>query len=1233
MRGKSDIANCGLRIADSRQSALGGKPIDSGNPKSEIRNPQSDSHLSPLTSNLSSLASHPFAVVPLHVRSGYSLLRGTAMPGRLVELAKRLGHAHLAMTDVNNLCGATVFYKHARDEGVAPIIGAELTDNRRTAVALVFNETGYENLCRMITRAQNCGLRIADCGLKAARVRQASSSGDPTIVFRPMECGGKVPKGRDAALAGRELRNIQSGVVSAAADCAAALHRRAIHNPQSTIHNRPTPHSPLSAPYSPHPTPHTPLPTPHTPLPYAPADPFIADLVELSAGLHVIVQDAAVADELLKAGMSREQLWLGIDPATQSYGQVRGLVDFARTRGVAPVATGKALMAEKDDAELARLLAAIRTGSTFDSVAADELPHERAVLRSGEQITSQFAAFAQQYEDFAPATAGGIFQKFLADAIANNRRLAEECSAYKLLPRKAVFPDFPCPEGLSARDYLRRLCEEGVRRRYANAPAEHQKAAAERLDKELGLIDRLGFNEYFLVVWDIVRYARRTGAPVAGRGSGASSLAAYALGITNVCPLAYDIPFERFLHEGREDFPDLDVDFCWRIRDDVIDYAFRRWGADHVAMVSMHGTFQPASAFRETAKAMGLSDPQITQIARMEEGRTEAEDGKIEGGEEGRKGRREDRRTGGQKEQDTLARIARLSRKLLGLPHILSVHPGGIVIGRKTIDHYAPIQPAAKGVNITQYDKNGVEDIRLVKLDLLGNRNLSTVRYACDLVRRRRGVTVDIEALPPDDADTIAMLQRGDTVGCNQLESPAMRHLLKMMRPSDTRDVMKALALIRPGAASMGMKEAFIRRLRGLDPTPAEHPAIDPILGGTHGVMLYEDDVMLVAAALMGSSLSTADRFRKAIQKCADDRQRLRLSEEFLGRCRANGVDLEYAKGLWVQMAKYNAYSFCRAHAASYAALAYAAAWLKAHWPLEYWVSAMNNNQSMYPLRVYVEQARRQGIRFLLPDVNRSESEFAIEEETPTSGTAQSVSAIRSGLGHVGGLGPANVQSILAARAQRPFEGLSDCLARANLGRNEARSLVLCGAFDWTGRTRPTLMMEMNLFFALGAWRHTDDVRLLAAGPTIPNVPGDYDEDRKHRDERQILGFSVREHFMARCRPKMGTVPPFGTVPIFDLIDSRQIPSRVGQTVRIAGVIEAGRTTATQAGREMMFLTMDDEWGLFEVTLFPDVRRAAGPLNQYGPYVVTGRVEDQYGSISVSAEEVQFWRANGHNTG
>ena len=879
--------------------------------------------------------------------------------------------------------------------------------------------------------------------------------------------------------------------------------------------------------------------------------------LQKSEGLQIIVDNSESAEALLAAGWPAGQLGLGVDPACQSYGALRELAAFAHVRALPLVATAKALTVRADDARTARLLAAMRLQTTDAAVPADALPPVKAFLRSSDQLANELAEWPE--------------------AVGNNQRLIEKCSDFKLLPRKAVFPSFDCPDGLSPMRYLTQLCRKGLSWRYGKRPPAGWR---ERLRRELALIESKGFGEYFLVVWDIVQYARSQGAPVAGRGSGASSLVAYFLGITNICPLDCDIPFERFLNEQRVDYPDLDIDFCWRIRDDVIDYAIGRWGDDRVAMVCTHNTFQDRAALRETAKVLGFSEQQISRIDQMDDPR-------------------KDRR---------LVEAAELSRRLIGLPHNFSVHPGGIVMTPSRLDRFTPLQPAAKGVRVTQFEKDGVEAMGLVKLDLLGNRSLSTIRAACDLIRERSGKCIDAETLDDRDAATLAVLQRGDTVGCNQLESPAMRNLLRAMQPRGLRDIMKALALIRPGAASIGMKEVFVRRHRGLDDPPASDPRIDRVLAETYGVMLYEDDVMLLAEAITGAPRGQADQFRRGVQKCHNDEQRLALSRKFLAHCDDNGIDRALAEDIWVQMAKFNAYSFCRAHAASYAKLAWTVAYLKTHHAQAFWIAALNNNQSMYHPRVYVEQAKRQGIRFLLPDVNCSAEEFAPDGE-----------AIRVGFNFIGGLGPASVETILHARRRGPFPTLSDFLARTGLDEAQTRALILCGAFDGLGPVRPALMMELNLALQTHLSAPRGHACLLPAEIALPADMADYPAAKKYADERNILGISAGPHVMGLYRPHLQQATT---------IDRRGLGANVGRTVRIAGVLEAMRTAPTRQGKRVMFVTLDDEFGLFEAVVFDADRRCR--LSGYGPYLVVGTVQDQYDTLTIAADRISSWRPGEH---
>ena len=714
----------------------------------------------------------------------------------------------------------------------------------------------------------------------------------------------------------------------------------------------------------------------------------------------------------------------------------------------------------------------------------------------------------------------------------DDERLAESCD-WEFLPAPKIFP-----KDQGGMERLRALCARMLPRRYPDRPP------LERVERELGVIGKLGYADYFLVVHDIVKYSRDRGLPVAGRGSGASSVVAYLLGITNVCPIAYDLPFERFLHEGRTDYPDIDVDFSWRVRDDVIRHVFERFG--DVAMVSTHITFQHRSAFREAAKAFGYSDDQVTLL---QKGRVNVPD---------------------------RPKLERAAQALLGLPRHYSVHPGGVVLHP---DGAAPLERAEKGVIVTQYDKDTVEAAGLVKIDLLGNRALSTIRETVEIVERTSGVRLDVEALPVDEPAR-RLLREARTLGCNQLESPAMRSLIRMMRPVDAKGLMKALALVRPGAAAGGMKEAFVRRERGLEHVPPRG-----LLPDTHEIMLYEDDAMLVASALAGLSLAEGDRFRRRVQKLRTDEERLAVSREFLGLAVRHGTPPAVAKDLWIQMAKFTEFSFCRAHAASYGVLAWASVWLAAHHPVAHWVAALNNNQGLYDARVYLEQAKREGIAVRLPCTQASGVDFTEER-----------GAIRVGLGRIFGIEQREIAQILEAR---PFSSLGDFLARTKVSAPSLRSLVHCGALDWTGLPRPRILMSAR-----------------ARGLDTPAIP-DFAEEEKFSRELGILGLSARRHILSYLAPPRD-------------FDSRGLEASAGRRVRLLGIMATSRIAETARSEPMEFVTMEDEHGLFEVVLFPPVfRRCRAYIGTLGPYEVVGKVESRYDVTAVTAESVRPWSGKG----
>ncbi len=681
----------------------------------------------------------------------------------------------------------------------------------------------------------------------------------------------------------------------------------------------------------------------------------------------------------------------------------------------------------------------------------------------------------------------------------------------------------------------------------------------ERIERELAVIIPMGFADYFLVVEDIVRHARSLGTPTAGRGSGAGSLVAYVLGITNVDPVKFDLPFERFLNPGRKDYPDLDVDFCWRLRDDVIDYTYERFGRDRVAMIAAYATFQPRLALRETAKALGLSNPVITRIARkLKQGLSRKDFDHLPA------------------DPGVIERVLALSRRILGFPRHLSVHCGGIVIAPDPVANHAPLLRAEKGVVITAYDKNAVERVGLVKIDLLGNRSLSTISETVRRIEARCGVRVNPEALPDGDSDT--------------------------------------LALIRPGASGEGMKERFVRRKQGLEPVPSLSPPLERVLGEAYGVMLYEDDAMRVPMAVAGLSAGEADGLRRAVLKGKNGELR-RLSALFLERCEDRGFGRAFGERLLSHLEKFRNYSFCRAHAASYGVLAYASAYLKTHHPLEYWTAALNNNEGMYPKWVLVEEAKRSGLAVLPPCVNRSGLEFTVEGD-----------AIRAGLNGIASLSSGTVGRILAGA---PFAFLEDLAARARPRESELTQLIRCGALDFTSTARNQLLWKVMTSYkkmraradavcegnGLGLKMPAPPLMKEERIPCLPKL----DASRLWKDEWEIMGFTCREHPLAPYRERLKA----SGVKI-----STDIPRHAGRDIRLAGVIAAGRRIRTEKGQLMQFLTFDDEAGIFEAVLFPDVyQKARFLLNGPGPYLVEGRVENQYGAFTVTASRLEGWNA------
>jgi DNA-directed DNA polymerase III PolC len=908
------------------------------------------------------------------------------------------------------------------------------------------------------------------------------------------------------------------------------------------------------------------------------ADPSLTDLLGTNAeGLHVLAEEETLLTALHDAYGPR--LWLEVVRPAPVPARQRAALDRARQLGVRPVASVAAHFARPEGHDMFRLLAAVRQGTLLD----------RQLIREGEappslkrerKVGAPFAHASGSEEVTAAhhlADTETVYQRFrdLPEAVVNAQELGKQCRA-DVLPHGVILPSV----GPDALGRLRDLGERGLRRR----AWQDTGAARRRWEQELEIIAWRGLAGYFLIVHEIAAEARRRGYPMALRGSAGNSLACYLLGITDVDPLRFDLPLERFLHLARPDLPDIDLDFDWKVRDDILAWVFDRFGAAHTAMVSSHLFLQPKSAFREAAKAHGLSNEQVSGLLETLDARVDHLEAETDGPLA-----RVPRAF--PLEPDRWPRLLADARRLLGRPHHLSIHPGGVVVTLEPIESYAPLQRSAKGVVITQFEKDAVEAVGLVKIDLLGNRALSTVREALRLAAAgcptRRPVA-------DGDPATVALLCRGDTLGVGQLESPAMRHLLIQMQPRGMDDVIQALALIRPGAASVGAKERFIRRRRGLEPVTYPHPSLEPLLRETCGLMLYEDDALGVVQALTGFSPPEADRFRKLVTKGGTDEELAALSKGFLTACVRNEVPRAVAEAMWVQLAKFNAYSFCKSHAVSYGLIAWEAASLKTHHPLAFWTAALNNNQGMYPLRVYVEAVKRAGIPLLLPCVNCSWRHFVIEGN-----------AIRTGLASIRGLGDAVLDAVLADRDQHgPYTGLTEFLRRVQAGPEAVSALIQVGAFDFTGASRSTLMLEA----ALDGTRPEPQALFPDADSDLPWCPDAYSQSKQRKEEWDRLSFLVGPPLMSLFRPKL----PAG------LHDSRSVPRSVGRRVRLAGLVAAARHTPTKHGDDMQFVTLEDEWGFVEVTLFPGTCPPVAYLAM-GPYLVEGKVENHYGVATVEA--------------
>ena len=775
------------------------------------------------------------------------------------------------------------------------------------------------------------------------------------------------------------------------------------------------------------------------------------------------------------------------------------------------------------------------------------------------------------------------------------------------------------PEGSVTREAayarLAQLCLEGVQRRYGRI----RQDVLARLERELGVIQMRGFADYFLIVHGLSEFARERGIPAVGRGSAANSIVAYTLGITSVDPLRFDLPFERFLSPARRDCPDIDLDIDWRGRDTVIEHAYDTYGEERVAMISTHITFQARSAVREAAKTLGLPPPEVGKLVKDLPWRLEGElDFR----------RLPPELAGIPLREQPWKGLLRAAQALHGLPRHLSIHVGGIVIGDGHLADSLPLERSAKGLVVTQYDMHGVEDTGLVKIDLLGNRGLAVIADTARDARTFHEHEIDLDSLAEDDERAATLLREGRTLGCFQVESPAMRNLVVRMDAHTQEDAMIALSLVRPGPAGSGMKDAYVRRRRGEEATPALFPAIDALFRTTYGVMLYQEDTLRAAAAIAGFDLAQADLLRRALGKKREPEDLPTLEKAFRAGAAARDVPPHVVEEVWTNIRRFSAYAYNKAHAATYSRISWQGLYLKARYPAEFIASVLRNQGGFYAARAYVEEARRLGCRIELPCINRSDV-----------GPTGRLGVLRLGLDQIKSLRQGTPEAIVRMReAQGPYLSPTDLLLRTEVEKHEVERLVLAGALDVFDRPRGELLWLLTLDFeryVRARRERRERSSLFGPGALLPPprripVPPTYRTEDLLAMEVETLGLT------ATCHPHelwAEAAREAGAIPTTDLAQHR------GRKVKVAGWIVTDRRVRVREwtqgeptrgqrphrsnGRYMKFLMLEDLHGTVEVTLFPDAYARVGHrLGVAGPFLVSGIVRDDHGSLTLDARDM-----------
>ncbi|MFQ6609859.1 MAG: DNA polymerase III subunit alpha [Fidelibacterota bacterium] len=973
----------------------------------------------------------------LNTHSVYSPMQGTASPRELVQHAKRLNMSHLALTETNGLWGFIRFVQQAREADIKPIAGVNIVTESDDVVLLAENQTGYENICRIISKVHD----------------------DPS-----------------------------AGII--------------------------------------------PLLKPHR------------------TGLFILAHHESTL-QALSTIIPNSQLFVELRPGTTEHQAVQ----LARTYTLEIVATGDVYFIHPKDQKTHQVLRAIEKNSTLSQLSPDDYKDDHHYFRSEKQMITLFPNSM--------------------DAINNAQYLADRCKtdwAYL----NTIFPHMSLKETHSANAALKKIVYDGAKTRYGDI----SDTVRERIEYELSLIVHKGFSPYFLAVHDIVQQTNAT----IGRGSGAASIVSYCLYITQVDPLKYNLQFERFIHPERVDMPDIDIDFPWDERDDILAYIFKKYTTRNTAMVCSQVFLQPRSAIREVGKVYGLSNEEIKAVTkRIGYHRRHADMVQWV---------KTDNRFKNIHLDNTLMDILEQSQKIIGAFRYPSVHPGGVIIVPEEIRKYVPVLVAPKGVQIVEWEKDQVEDSGLLKIDILGNRSLAVVRDTLKQIGLHRDKYMDYHSIQPEgDPKTEALMKAGRTMGVFYIESPATRQLLAKAGKVDFEHVVIYSSIIRPAANRY--TNLMLERIHG-KPWKLLHPDLS-FLEESYGIMVYEEQVSTAARVMAGFGYAESDYLRKVISRPSLAYLVPHWHKKFVRGMERRGYSRELAQTLWGMIESFSGYSFCKPHSASYAMLSFTCAYLKAHYPAEFLASVVTNQGGFYGSFAYFSEARRFGITILPPHINRSDY-----------GHRGKLNRIRMGFMAIRNLQKKTVDTILDERKSGDFTSLPDFLMRVDMDLADAISLTNAGCF---ADLEPDMSHKEIAFKVACAYLQCDG----SEHPFQLSTSDDLTPEEKLKLEINSFGYPISEHPLERYLPYFSG----------RIRKAKDIPKLVGRTINLAGVYITRKTTSTRKHEAMEFVTFEDETDIFECVLFPKAFRDYGDLlNWEKLFILRGKVEEAFGVYTVTIEKL-----------